>query len=553
MLKHLIKYKIVIFILAIGFFLRIYQIESAPPSLNWDEVSHGYNAYSILKTGKDEWGVTTPIIFRAYGDYKLPVYIYLAAISENFLGLNELAVRLPSIFAGTLTILFAYLLSIHLFKSSKLALAVAFLMALSPWSLFLSRIALEANVSLLFVVAGVYFLILGLQKRNYFLLAAAISLGLSVWTYNSARVFTPLILLAVLLSHKLSMVQLTKERKRLVFISLGVLLFFLIPMAMQLLSPVGQARYENVQIIDSGAIGRIHELRENVSLPSVLERAIFNKATYFFVSFVENYVKYFSPDFLFLNGGKNYQFSVPGQGLLFFVTIPLLLYGIWSALKKKKNINIKIILFWLIISPIAGSITREAPHVLRGIYMLIPILLLSAYGLLELESKFKNKHFSLIFVILILMGFADYYHEYRTSYRQSYSWSWQYGYKEAVDYALEAYNNYEKILITKKYGEPHEFVLFYSSWKPEKYINDKNLVRFSQSNWFWIDAFDKFYFLNDWQIPPEGSEFVLESGGKFNCASCLLITSPGNAPAGWKKLREIYFLDGKIAFEIYEN
>jgi hypothetical protein len=78
--------KYLIFIVILAAILRFAQITQVPPSLNWDEVSHGYNAYSLIKTGKDEWGVNLPLIFRAYGDYKLPVYIYLTAISEFFFG-----------------------------------------------------------------------------------------------------------------------------------------------------------------------------------------------------------------------------------------------------------------------------------------------------------------------------------------------------------------------------------------------------------------------------------------------------------------------------------
>jgi hypothetical protein len=72
-----------------------------------------------------------------------------------------------------------------------------------------------------------------------------------------------------------------------------------------------------------------------------------------------------------------------------------------------------------------------------------------------------------------------------------------------------------------------------------------------------VDRFDKFYFVNDWQIPKSGYNFVLESKGTFNClpttGSCLLITSPGNYPKGWSKLDTINFLDGSPAFEIYSN
>ena len=139
--------------------LRLFSLGQMPPSLNWDEISHGYNAYSILRTGKDEWGENFPLIFRAYGDYKLPVYIYLTALSEFFLGITAFAVRLPSALAGVGSVIFSYLLAKELFKKKEVAIITSLLVAIEPWSLFLSRGAFEANLALCLFVAGVYFFI----------------------------------------------------------------------------------------------------------------------------------------------------------------------------------------------------------------------------------------------------------------------------------------------------------------------------------------------------------------------------------------------------------
>jgi len=91
-----------------AFFLRFYQVTKVPPSLNWDEVSIGYNAYSILKTGKDEWGVPFPLNFRSYGEYKLPVQIYASIPGIAVFGLNELGVRITPVIYGTLTVLLIF-------------------------------------------------------------------------------------------------------------------------------------------------------------------------------------------------------------------------------------------------------------------------------------------------------------------------------------------------------------------------------------------------------------------------------------------------------------
>ena len=133
-------------IIILGLFLRLWQLPNLPPSLNWDEVSLGYNAYSILKTGRDEWGTKLPLIFRAYGDYKLPVYIYASIPFIALFGLNLWTVKIISVLAGTALIYIACLTVKKITKNQFLSLVAAALIAFSPWSIFLSRIALEANL-----------------------------------------------------------------------------------------------------------------------------------------------------------------------------------------------------------------------------------------------------------------------------------------------------------------------------------------------------------------------------------------------------------------------
>jgi 4-amino-4-deoxy-L-arabinose transferase-like glycosyltransferase len=536
-------------IIVFALLIRVIGLSSYPPSLNWDEVSHGYNAYSILHTGKDEWGEPFPTIFRAYGDYKLPVYIYLTAISESLLGLNSFAVRMPSALAGAGTVIFSYLLVRKLFKDQRIALLTAFLVAIEPWSFFLSRIALEANVALFFMVSGVYFFILGVEKRSWHLLLSALLFGLSVWTYNSARIFVPLLLVALIFIYRKSIEKVIQGKLLVTGFLLLVTLFFL-PMFLQLINPSGQARYGWVRILDEGAIAQIEEQRNTNQINPLIEKLIFNKPAYFMKEFTSNYISHFSPNFLFINGGSHYQFNIPGYGLLHLVNLPFFYIGLVLTFLKLKKKEYKLLAAWIVLAPIASSLTREAPHTLRNIVFLpIPMVLTTL-----VVNKYLKSKVLLGYLAIVLLFFGSYLAKYR-DYSVQYSSSWQYGYKQIVNYVKSNYDKYDAIVITKKYGEPHEFVLFQWPWPPEKYQSDPALNRFYQSNWYWVDGFDKFYFVNDWDIPVEGNILTTESAIKINCENkdCLLITGPGNAPEGWRKLEQVNFLNGETAFEIYQN
>lgn len=520
-----------LFIILIGGWLRFWHLKDNPPSLNWDEVSHGYNAYSIAKTGKDEWGVNFPLIFRAYGDYKLPLYIYLTTIPVSVFGLNPFSVRFISSLSGLLLVVVAFFLAKKLTKSVSASVVAALLTALSPWSLFLSRVAVEANLAaFLFSMAMLFFL-----NEKYGLMA--LSFGLSLHTYNSARVLVPLVFVFLLLKF-----WRLKKIKKMIF-PIVIFLAFSVPVIFQFLNKTGEARFFWTNVIDQGAINRIIEKRTDSKLPEAINKLIYNRPVYFVTYSFINYFKHFSPSFLLTSGGSHYQFSQPGDGLIFLTSLPFLIVGfIWLLLKKKW-----FWLFWFFISFIPSSITKDSPHVLRSILILPLPMVLPAVGFwltkdwLRGRSKLGGKLFLAVFVASILINFSVWWRNYWQIYQSAYSWAWQYGYQEAVGYVKEHYSQYDKIIFTKKYGEPHEFVLFYWPWEPIFYQQDTRKNWDYHAVWYWVNAFDKFEFVNDWEIRDK----LKVREGKI-----LTVTSPGNYIDGGQHLKTIDFLDGIKAFEI---
>ncbi len=509
-----------------AFILRIIFIDSLPPSLNWDEVSLGYNAYSILKTAKDEWGTTLPLIFRAYGDYKLPLYSYLSIPFIAILGLNSLSIKLLSIISGTILVYLSYLIIYKLTKSKTSSLLSAALIAFSPWSIFLSRIALEANLFLLLFSASLYFLI---SKK---LTPSSVFLALSLFAYNSSRVIFPFLITLIAIFQ-------FKDKKTFSIKKYLPLLLALIIVATQMLNQSGQIRYKWVSLLDQGAINQINELQ------SQYPRAIVNKATYFAYLSSKNYLSHLNPAFLFKNGSSNYQFNIQSFYLLNPLLLPLLLLGIYYLIKNYQHSKHLSFLLLLLISPLPSAITRDAPHTLRSItFIFLSTLAIALSSALFKTNKISSKIISFMIIISLIISQYQFWPKYK-QYSIDYSQSWQYSHQEMVNYLKNNYQDYDQILITKKYGEPHEFILFYWPWNPQSYQTDVNKISDYHSDWYWVDAFDKFVFLNDWELKEKTISPTKNT---------LLVTSPDNYNQdSFTKLETIYFKDGKPAFEILKH
>ncbi len=588
-MKYITKHQsliILVLITLLGGVLRFWNLGNMPPSLNWDEASHGYNAYSILKTSLDEWGVHFPLIFRAFGDYKLPVYIYTSIFPIWLFGLNAFAVRFVSAFAGTLAIPGIFLLTKQLFsrhrksqsaeaisasgiasslasRNDNPALFAAFLLALSPWHFFISRPALEANLSLTLIIFGFYYLLKFLEKEAS-LVPASILLGLALHTYNTARVFVPLILIASFIiyrRHRKSqsadspacrqagisasgIASSTTSRNDMLGVTILILSFSLV--AFQIFSGEATARYSKLQILSESTVFQIGEARTNSNLPFILSKFVYNRPVYFLKIFTKNYLNYFSPQFFLQSSGSQSQFAIPQKSLLTTPVFLLCLYGLYLALREAKNRNMQFLLAWLFLSPVASALTIDPPQALRPNPMIPALIILASMALLQLPKLLK--YFALLFITLIfLLYLQSYFGEYKLSYSQS----WQYGYPQVINFVNQHASEYSKIFVTKRSGEPHIFYAFYSQLDPTKLQPGAGNLRFKKSDWFWTDKIDNVYFVNDWDIPTTTTDNLkLESGEVVPTKNSLLVTSPDHIPVNAHIIETINYLDGIPAFII---
>ena len=153
-------------IFSIAFILRFYRLGEIPNGLYQDETAIGYNAYSILQTGRDEYGNFFPLYFKSFGDWKLPVYIYTDVFSVKFFGLSPFSVRLPSALFGFLTVIVLFIFVKRLAKNDNLALFSSFLLAINPWHIHYSRATFETSISLFLLLSGGLLFLISFERRK---------------------------------------------------------------------------------------------------------------------------------------------------------------------------------------------------------------------------------------------------------------------------------------------------------------------------------------------------------------------------------------------------
>lgn len=516
-------------ILIVAAFLRFFLLDRVPPSLNWDEISMGYTAYSVAETGRDEWGEQLPIFFRSYGEWKSAVYIYLLVPFVKILGLNEWVVRLPSAIAGIIAVYLTYLIGRKLY-SERVGLSAALLLAISPWHLVLSRPAFEANVSLTLILAGIHFF---LQNRY---LVGALMLGLAPHTYNSAKVVVPFLVLYLIWQSKL-------------YKNLKSLAVFLIPLAlcaMPLLLNItsGRAAFRYTQVgvtTDSKALNEFVDHRNRVSIHPLLGKLVFNKYTYSLHAVADNYLSYLNPAHLLVESGDHAQHHVPYFGILYFAEFVLLLHGLTMLKKQASNYKyLPVVVIALGLVP--AALTRDQGHVLRTLLTLPGWQLLAGLGLATITTRPRH-----ILVTALVAQALVFLIAYFWWYPQTYARDWQYGHKQVAEYLREHEDEYGHIVMTKWYGEPQLFLAFYNQWDPTWFQDqNKNNLRYESEGRLWLDQLPEyaigkytFKYLDLATIPLEPNTLYI---GKFDD----FFENP-------ETLRTITFPDGSVAFHIVEG
>lgn len=427
-------------IVALAAALRSYRLESIPPGLYLDEASVGVEAHALATTGKGSHG-EPPILFRALDDWKHPMYVWATAVSEAALGPTKLAVRLPAVVFGTLTVLLLALLALELTGDVRAALLAAFVLAITPWHVHYSR-AWEA-ITLDFGLVLALWLFARAKRlggRSRFALAGA-AFGLVLYTYVTAKVLVPAFLVALaliewrdwkwtsfitnrVLKHaeslpappvKLGPIELPLPRRAVepsdVLAALTAFVLIAAPLAVvevQHFSEI-QTRFRAVSVF-----------REESPLAAM----------------GRSYVAHLHPVFLFVTGDANRRHGIPGLGLLLLATSPFVVVGLFRALARRTAEQL-LLLAWLAIYPLGAFLTSEGiPHATRSIAAAPLFALLAASGVTVTLDRVLSPRGRAALAVIAALAFlgnaAFFFKVYFTTYAREAGPAWISGVEELV-------------------------------------------------------------------------------------------------------------------------
>ena len=433
---------LLIVVLALAFILRIWNLNNVPPGFYLDEASIGYDAFSVLQTGKDFHGHSLPFFFESFGEWKNPIYIYATVPSVALFGLDVFATRLPAALFGFLAVFALFLVARELFNEKIALLACAFL-AVSPWALQFSRIAFEATALSVFFLFGLWFFLKGLHDPRYWIASAAF-FALCLYTYAAARLFIPLFIIALIWIFRTELITAKKQ----MIIPVGVFLLISLPTIVILLF-FPEILFSRANVVGIWTHGH-----------SPFE-------------FFSNYLQYFSPKFLVFEGDGNLRHSPPGYGMLLWFLIPLLLTGIAVCLRSCDK-NCRILFAWLLLFPVIAALTYEgSPHAIRSITGVGIFELFAAVGTIWLYGLIKrqdNQKITIIAVLLFLllagtnvcMFSSDYFSKYPIS---SAAW-FDSGLKDTFEIVKQEQEKYDYIVLSPKIFKAKMYATFYLCLPP---------------------------------------------------------------------------------------
>lgn len=400
------KIAFVVFGIILVVFFRFYQLGSTPSGIALDEANYGYDAFSILNTGKDMWG-QIGISLKSLGEYKPTGLTFTLIPIIKMFGLSTFATRLPSAIFGLLTIVVIFYLLKLLLKDKLVAFLGAIILGLSPWHLGLSRQYYESVSGLLFIASSIYFQIKYIRDpKNYRnIIIAAILSSVAGYYYQVLRyIGLGLLAIAILITNFPKLHKIVKFG----FIALLFWLLTSIPYLTDMFGSRGLIRLGQENAMhEYGDVLVVTEKRQTCYLSfgknPILSKICYgwwNKPGEKFLKIGKTYIELLSPKYLFNENNQGDTIS-EGNGAYLEIMVIFYLLGIFYLFKniaKKEHLYIVLALLFSAV-PIAASFSLGIQRNVVGLFL---VAVISGYGLFfgkeMLFQKFRNPLRTIIIV-----------------------------------------------------------------------------------------------------------------------------------------------------------
>lgn len=499
--KRKILFLVLVVAIVVGGMIRLWRLGDDGHPLLWDEAALGYNGYSILRTGRDEYGTFLPLILKSFGDYKPALYAYTTIVPVWMLGLSEFSTRLPSAVAGVVIVLLVYLLAEELLgeKMKRVGVWAAIVAAANPWLVHFSRGAWEANVNLMLTLAGIWLFLAG-RKRPINLVLSALCFGLTFFTYQSAKLFTPLIIIGLLFFFRSDV---SKVPNRTLKVASVVFLLFL-----GLVVFLARGTSGRLSVYNVFAYRRSPEEVETVA---ARERTTTTSLKFLLFHgewltgarrFLEGYFSYFSGRFLFNEGDwTDVRQGSPYVGEFYWIDLPFFTLGLVLLVRLRKRSTAGFLGYWLVVSPLPAALSRDVVSSVRALNIAVPLILVGGLGvstLVSIGSRRLSARLALGVVLIIgyLWSVGFYLDSYFVHAQVTLPDQRLYGYMQTVELLAEVNRGNRPVFFTQKMGQPYIYVLFYNKVDPTMYQSQARLTENSSGDVGKVERFENYNFRN---------------------------------------------------------
>ncbi|MBI3341970.1 glycosyltransferase family 39 protein [Candidatus Curtissbacteria bacterium] len=466
------------FLAALLFFsvlLRLVDLGRIPNGLTVDEADMGYNAYSILKTGKDVYGRSFPMFFQSLDDYKPGFAIYASIPAIRLLGLSEYSIRLfPAIIGALTPLLFFVFLKMLYPKNNYAAFSVFLLTTFAPWNVAISRATFMYIELVFFLLLALITFFLGIKNKNFPIYISACIFAFTLYVYYAALIYIPLIGIILFIFFKK---ELLAKKKNLIIASV---LFLVIsaPALSHYLNGSARSRFNAISLFtpDISLPVSIQEIETDNKSNNKLFNFYHNRRIINVSNTLDNYFDYLNMDYLFVNSKNIRYFYINYYGLFYFLEFPFLLIALHKIIKKRES-NDLFLLALLLISPIPAAITLGSPFVHRAILLPMVLQILIALGLAKFLKSFQASYFQkpiyYSIAALYLISAVGFIHQYFVHNPKEFSTekdngAWFSSVKEAIPQLNLYKQKYPTVVFTWSSTKlvPGIYYLFYSKIDP---------------------------------------------------------------------------------------